>query len=406
MHGNAQRATHAGRRSGDLFVLAARAPGIQISLTEEHQPDLGIRPVSLKDAIEHSGLTGQRPWYIAPIAGREVEGLVHQIRAREGGQQQKERNHFVKMVAMDQGTSWKTTLSWVGAILLALVFLVSGLWKLTDASGAAVRMAEARVPQSLSLAAALGFGIAETFTAVLLLVPRFRRWGAWLGGAMLVAFIIFIGLNFRALSGKDCSCFPSPGGVWGTVLESLGLAGVVGPAFFVRDGVMLALAIAAGVWARRAHGLRTAFAILGAVALFAAGSYGVAAMRQTGTKAPDAVTVQGKPYSLQQGKILIFYFDPECLHCLDAAKRMAKFNWGDTRIVAVPINVPQFAQGFLDDTHLNGVISNDLPQLKSIFPYVNAPAGVALVNGREKMALTQFEEPEPEPSLKKLGFIH
>ena len=288
--------------------------------------------------------------------------------------------------------SWKTTLSWMGAILLALVFLISGLWKLTDAPGAAVRMAQARVPQSLSLAAAIGFGIAETFAAVLLLAPRFRRWGAWLGGALLVAFMIFIGINYNALRGAECSCFP-----W--------VKRAVGPGFFIGDGIMLALAVLAGLWARRAQSLRTAMLVLGAVTLFAAGSYGVAAMRQTGTKAPDTVTVNGKPYSLQEGKILIFYFDPECLHCLDAAKRMSKLNWGDTRIVAVPINVKQFAQGFLDDTHLNAVISNDLPQLKKIFPYVSAPAGVALVNGREKMALTQFEDPEPTDTLKKIGFI-
>ena len=293
---------------------------------------------------------------------------------------------------MDQDTSWKTTLSWVSAILLALVFLVSGLWKLTDAPGAAVRMAQARVPQSLSLAGAIGFGIAETFTALLLLAPRFRRWGAWLGGALLIAFMIFIGINYNALRGAECSCFP-----W--------VKRAVGPGFFIGDGIMLALAVLAGVWARRAQSMRYAMLILGAVTLFAAGSYGVAAMRQTGTKAPDTVTVNGKPYSLQEGQILIFYFDPECLHCLDAAKRMSKLNWGDTRIVAVPINVPQFAQGFLDDTHLNAVLSNDLPQLKKIFPFVSAPAGVALVNGREKMALTQFEEPEPVDTLKKLGFI-
>ena len=71
----------------------------------------------------------------------------------------------------------------------------------------------------------------------------------------------------------------------------------------------------------------------------------------------------------------------------------------------MPINVPQFAQGFLDDTHLKAAISNDLPQLKKIFPFVSAPAGVALMDGREKMALTQFEEPEPAGTLKKLGFI-
>jgi uncharacterized membrane protein YphA (DoxX/SURF4 family) len=289
--------------------------------------------------------------------------------------------------------SWKTTLSWVGAILLALVFLVSGLWKLTDAPGAAVRMAQARVPQALSLAAAIGFGVAETFAAVLLLVPRFRRWGAWLGGALLIAFMIFIAINYNALRGAECSCFP-----W--------VKRAVGPNFFIGDGIMLLLAVMAGKWAKPARSMRSAMTILGAIALFAAGSYGVAAMRQTGTKAPDTVTVNGKPYSLQEGKILIFYFDPECLHCLDAAKRMSKLNWGDTRIVAVPINVPQFGQGFLDDTHLKAVLSNDLPQLKKIFPFVSAPAGVALVNGREKMALTQFEDPEPVDTLKKIGFIN
>ncbi len=294
---------------------------------------------------------------------------------------------------MDQGTSWKTTLSWVGAILLALLFFVSGLWKLTDAPGAAVRMAQARVPQSLSLAAAIGFGIAETFTAVLLLVPRFRRWGALLSGALLIAFMIFIGINYNALRGAECSCFP-----W--------VKRAVGPGFFIGDSVMLILAVIAGMWARRAQSLRTAFLILVAVTVFAAGSYGVAAMRQTGTKAPDTVTVNGKPFSLQDGKILIFYFDPECMHCLDAAKRMSKMDFGDTRIVAVPINVPQFAQGFLDDTHLKAMVSNDLPQLKKIFPFVSAPAGVALVNGREKLALTQFDDPEPAATLKKIGFIN
>jgi uncharacterized membrane protein YphA (DoxX/SURF4 family) len=288
--------------------------------------------------------------------------------------------------------SWKTTVSWVSAILLALVFLVSGLWKLTDAPGAAVRMAQARVPQSLSLAAAIGFGIAEIFTSVLLLVPRFRRWGAWLGGAMLIAFMIFIGINYNALRGAECSCFP-----W--------VKRAVGPGFFIGDGVMLALAAMAGWWARAARSMRTAMVVLGAITLFAAASYGVAVMRQTGTRAPDTVMVSGKPYSLQEGKILIFYFDPECLHCLDAAKRMSKLNWGDTRVVAVPINVPQFAQEFLDDTHLKAAISNDLPQLKKIFPFVSAPAGVALVNGREKKELTQFDEPEPADTLKKIGFI-
>lgn len=288
--------------------------------------------------------------------------------------------------------SWKSTLSWTCAILVALVFLVSGLWKITDAPGAAVRMAQARVPQSLSLAAAIGFGIAETFAGVMLLVPRFRRWGAWLGGAMLIAFMIFVAINYNALRGEECNCFP-----W--------IKRAVGPAFFMGDAIMLALAVMAGIWAQRAESLRSAVLILGTVTVFALVSYGVAAMRQTGTRAPDSVTVNGKPFSLQQGKILIFYFDPECLHCVDAAKRMSKLNWGDTQVLAVPISQPQFSQEFLSDTGLKAKVSSDLHPLKKVFPFVSAPAGVALVDGREKKSLTQFEGNEPADSLRKLGFV-
>ncbi|MCL4402097.1 MAG: hypothetical protein M1436_05465, partial [Acidobacteria bacterium] len=74
-----------------------------------------------------------------------------------------------------EAPGWKTAGSWTCGILISLLFLVSGIWKITDPTGAAVRMAQARVPENLSLAAAVLFGIAETFTGVLILVPRFRR---------------------------------------------------------------------------------------------------------------------------------------------------------------------------------------------------------------------------------------
>ena len=289
---------------------------------------------------------------------------------------------------------WKTALSWFGGVLLAIVFLVSGIYKITDPQGWAIRLTQLRFPESLSLAAAILVGIAETVGGVLVLVPRFRRWGAMLTGLLLVAFMIYMGLNYTALKGADCSCFPI-------------VKRVVGPMFFIGDAALLLLAAFAGMWAKSAAGLRGAIVILGAVAVFAGVSYGVAAARQTGTKAPDTVTVDGKPYSLQSGKILLFFFDPECMHCLDAGKRMAKYDWGDTKIVAIPIQQPQFASFFLKDTGLNAVVSNDLQQLKTIFPYVSVPAGVALENGREKAPLTKFDGPdEPITTLKQLGFLH
>src|SRR5207302_1383868 len=177
----------------------------------------------------------------------------------------------------------------------------------------------------------------------------------------------------------------------------------VSPAFFVVDGIMLLLAVLAGLWSKRSENLRSAVLVLGAVVVFALVSYGVAATHSSGVRAPDTVMVDGNPYSLQQGRIFIYFFNPECSHCLDAAKRMAKLNWGDTRIVGVATEQPQFAKGFMQTTGLNGVVSTDLAPLRKLFPFVDPPAGVALENGHERAALTQFEGEEPAVTLKKLG---
>ncbi len=298
------------------------------------------------------------------------------------------RAHFVPLVM----PGWKTAVSWISAVVLAIVFLSAGLFKITDTQTAAVLMHQARVPESLSLLAAVLFGIAETTSGVLILLPRFRRWGAISTGVLLAAFITYIGINYGALHGQDCTCFP-----W--------LKRTVGPGFFAGDGAMLLMAVLAGMWSRTASGLRTAFVILGAVAVLAGVSYGVSAARVTGVKAPESITVAGQPYSLQQGKIFVFFFNPECLHCLDAATRMSQYNWGDTRVVAIPTQEPQFGPGFLERTKLKAALSNDLQPMKAVFPFVNAPAGVALENGREKAPITKFEDQEPGATLKQLGFV-
>ena len=288
---------------------------------------------------------------------------------------------------------WKTAASGIAAFLLACLFLISGLWKITGAPAAAMHMVEARIPESLSLAAALAFGIAETLAGVLILVPRFRRWGAILTGLLLVAFLLYFTLNYNTLRGADCSCFP-----W--------VKRVVGPAFFIGDGVMLLLAALAGVWSRPPESLRGAVLILGAVAVFALVSYGVDIARQTGARAPDTITVDGRPYSLQSGKIFLFFFNPQCTHCFDAAKRMAQFHWGDTRVVAIPVEQPQYAGPFLEMTQLRASISQDYEPLKKVFGINGYPSGVALQNGRQRALLTKFEDSEPASTLQKLGFVY
>jgi hypothetical protein len=122
-------------------------------------------------------------------------------------------------------------------------------------------------------------------------------------------------------------------------------------------------------------------------------------------KAPDSITVDGKPFSLGEGNILLFFYDPECMHCDAAARKMSKLNWKDTKIVGIPTQDPQFAASFLKDTGLRAGTSNDLQKLRSIFKFQDPPYGVALVRGRQKVALPTFENGEPDAALHKIGFI-
>src|SRR5678815_5091428 len=100
--------------------------------------------------------------------------------------------HSSDMLARFELPGWKVWLGGVCAILTSALFLSAGLWKITDAPGWAVRLAQLKVPQAFTVPGAVILGIAETFSAVLVLVPRFRRWGAWLAGSLLVVFMIYI----------------------------------------------------------------------------------------------------------------------------------------------------------------------------------------------------------------------
>lgn len=255
-----------------------------------------------------------------------------------------------------------------------------------------MRIAELRIPASLSQAAALGFGIAETVAAVFILVPRFRRFGALLIGLLLLAFIGYFAVNYGTLRGMDCSCFP-----W--------IKRMVGPGFFLTDALMLVLAFLAGLWSKPAGNLRTMIVVVGAVTVFALVSYGVEVVRQIGVKAPPIITVAGQPYSIEHGKYFLFFFNPGCMHCFDAAKAMAQLRWGATTVIAIPVEMPQFSSQFLDQTGLRAVVSSDFDRLKTIFGYTSYPFGVAVENGREKAQVMQFEKSEPAAMLRRLGFI-
>jgi uncharacterized membrane protein YphA (DoxX/SURF4 family) len=289
----------------------------------------------------------------------------------------------------------RSAASWFSAILLAAIFLLAGLWKLTDPHGAAARLAQARVPESLSLAAALGLGTLETFTGLILLVPRCRRWGAWLSALLLAAFMVFIGIHYAELRGAECNCFP-----W--------IKRAVGPGFFLGDGLILAFAFLAATTSRASSGYRSAALLFAGVCAFAAVSFTVSAQIQQGTPAPATISAEnGQTISLKSGKIFIFFFNPQCMHCLDAGKKLAVLDWGATRFIGVPTENPRFGAWFMRKAGLQdrGPVSPALDILRKTFPFGTPPAAVALENGREKAMLLQFEGPEPAQTLKRLGFV-
>lgn len=288
--------------------------------------------------------------------------------------------------------AWKQWSGTICAWALAVIFLVAGFWKLSDPLATSARMAQALIPGPLALSVALLAGITEAWAGVLVVVPRWRRWGAWLCGIMLLAFMVYMGVNYQALAGEDCSCFP-----W--------LKRAVGPGFFIGDAVMLVAAVIAGIWARPSESPKQAIMALAAIVVFAGAVYGMTRVRQTGVEAPREIMVDGKPFDLHQGRVFVYFFDPECSHCDEAAKVMSKHKWNGVRIVAVATANPHWGGQFLQATALKAGLSSDADKLKLVFPFTDPPYGVALEHGRQQAAFPFFDKEEPATGLKKLGWI-
>jgi len=294
--------------------------------------------------------------------------------------------------------SWKNIAGFVAALFVAILFIAAGAYKAVDPYRIARMIEELLFPAQYSLPFTLLLSVGEMFGGVLILMPRFRRWGAAITSFLLLSFMVYIGSHYHALLGKDCSCFP-----W--------IKRSVGPMFFVGDGAFLAAALLAGSWAQPVTGKkRTAAVILGVVAVFTGVSFGSALSHQTGTKAPDSVLVDGKPFSLQHGRIFAFFYDPECGHCDAAARHMSKLHWAsDVTVVALPVRVPQFAESFLHDTGLKAVTSTDWKKLKETFTFGDPPFGVVLENGRERGPVSHYDDEdtgtEPAATLKQYGLV-
>lgn len=296
---------------------------------------------------------------------------------------------------------WKMTVSHVAAALVAILFIGAGMYKAIDPFHWSRLLEELLFPPQYSLPFTLLLSVGEIFGGVLILMPRYRVWGAALTGVMLIGFMGYIGIHYYQLIGKDCSCFP-----W--------VKRTVGPGFFEGDGAFLLAALLAGLWAKPLTGARKigpGVAVLAAAVLFAGAGYGYARSQQTGAKAPETVMVDGKPVSLEHGRFFVFFFDPECSHCNDAGRHMGTYHWkSDVTIVGVPTRMQQFGQPFMTDNHLKALVSTDLAKLKATFPMPgDPPYGVVIENGRQVGVVQHYDDEddgkEPAATLRQLGLI-
>jgi len=169
---------------------------------------------------------------------------------------------------------------------------------------------------------------------------------------------------------------------------------------------MLACSLLAGWFARKASHLRLPMMALAIVAVLSGASFGYNTVHQSGIQVPATITVDGKPYNLHEGRVFLFFFDPQCSHCEDASRHMATYKWkSGVTVIGLPTQQPQWAEGFFHDTKLNARVSTNTEELRKLFVFTDPPYGVSLDNGRVKGIVSHYDPPAPEAELRGLGLI-
>src|SRR5579864_567851 len=105
-------------------------------------------------------------------------------------------------------SSWKGTVGNIAAVLLAIPFLVAGIYHALDPYGVQRLFEEILVWHQISLPLVLAVSVGDMFAGALLLVPRYRRAGAWFTAALLVIYMSYFAYHYNQLVGVECSCFP------------------------------------------------------------------------------------------------------------------------------------------------------------------------------------------------------
>ncbi len=301
--------------------------------------------------------------------------------------------HFSESVPSDGPAAWKNHVSAAAAIIMAILWLAAGIYKLTAISQWQLMLTQLLVPVSLSLIGTMAVIMGDLTAGVLLLRPSWRRLGGIFSSVMLIIFMGYFAINYETLRGADCSCFP-----W--------IERTVGPVFFWADGAMLLLSVVAAWFAPSLKNVRGAALAVVGIAVVAAGALAVDKLGpQPDADVPAAITAGDEQLSLHQGKVFLFFFNPMCPHCLDAGVNMSKHKW-QAAFVGVSTEEEDLALGFIGDSGLQDVkLTPDLELLREAFPFQDPPYAVALEDGQVKERFPFFEEPDLGEKLRELGFV-
>jgi methylamine dehydrogenase accessory protein MauD len=259
----------------------------------------------------------------------------------------------------------------VARLLLAAVFVVSGVAKLADRAGSRQAMTDFGVPAPLAAPFGLLLPLAELAVAITLLPAATAWWGALGALALLLLFIAGIGANLARGRKPDCRCFgqlhSAPAG-WSTLARNAVLAALA--AFVVWRGSGAAgagpgaLGWLGGLSAAGLLGLLFALVVLGLLGIQGwfllhllrqngrlmvrlralETRLGVEGASPSGNGAHPAVglpvgsvaptfslpDLRGEEVTLETlraaGKpVLLFFTSPECGHCTDLLPEVARW---------------------------------------------------------------------------------
>ena len=237
---------------------------------------------------------------------------------------------------------------------MAFLWFTAGLWKLIDISGWQLKLTQLLVPVNLSLLGdAYVVGIAEVAAGVLLLRPAWRRLGR--------LAVLRASCGIHGLHGSE---LPDPARR-GLLLLSVAGASRRPGLLLERRGNASCFPCSLCVSRVLPRDFRRAALAVAGVAAFAAIMLGVDRLApESEVVAVGPITVDGSPYELDKGKIFLFFFNPSCMHCLDAGQTMAKYSW-EVDFVGVPTQDPDWGPGFVEDAALSNVrLSPDVATLR------------------------------------------